>query len=84
MVGVAAKLGIQQEPGQALGVLALQLQALEGSGEAAPQVIDPHQPRAFALPVGHQHTHGGYVGPAFPARAPGRMFRFRQNRFSGS
>jgi hypothetical protein len=32
----------------------------------------------------NQHTHGGYVGPAFPARAPGRMFRFRQNRFSGS
>jgi len=32
MIGVAAKLGIQQEPGQALGVLALQLQALEGSG----------------------------------------------------
>jgi hypothetical protein len=52
MVGVAAKLGIQQEPGQALGILAGELQALEGIGKTASQVIDPHQPRVPIL-VGH-------------------------------
>jgi hypothetical protein len=49
---MAAKLRVHQEPGQSLGVLAGELQALEGNGKTASQVIDPHQPRALVL-VGH-------------------------------
>ncbi|HET7516427.1 MAG TPA: hypothetical protein VFN05_01775, partial [Actinomycetes bacterium] len=52
VVGMAAKLRVHQEPAQSLGVLGCELQALEGSGETASQVIDPHQPHVPVL-VGH-------------------------------
>jgi hypothetical protein len=50
---MAAKLGLHQQPAQSLGILGPELQALEGNGEAAPQVIDPHQLRARTVVVGH-------------------------------
>ena len=54
VVGMAAKLRVDQEPAQSLGALRHKMKALEGNREAASQVIDPHQPRAFELVVGHQ------------------------------
>jgi hypothetical protein len=42
VVGMAAKLRVDQEPAQPLGVLGSELQALEGSGETTSQVSDPH------------------------------------------
>jgi hypothetical protein len=52
MAGVAAELRVDQEPGQSLGVLLDELQALEGDGKTASQVIDPHQ-QGTAVLVGH-------------------------------
>jgi hypothetical protein len=53
VVGVAAELGVDQQPTQPLGVLGREVEALERDGEAAPQVIDPHHPRARTAVVGH-------------------------------
>jgi hypothetical protein len=81
VVGVAAKLRVHQEPGQSVGVLARELQALEGPGQAAPQVIDPHQRRAFAPAVGHQTSRQGialrrsYPHTPLPIRDSARLGR---------
>jgi hypothetical protein len=48
VVGGAAQLRVDQEPAQSLSVIGREVEAFEGNGKAAPQVIDPHQPRAFA------------------------------------
>jgi len=52
VVGMAAKLRVDQECAQSLGVLAGELQVLEGNSETTSQVIDLHQPCAPVL-VGH-------------------------------
>jgi len=51
---VAAKLGVDQEPAQLLGVLGRESKTLKAPGKAASQVINPHQPRALGLVVGQQ------------------------------
>ena len=53
VVRVAAKLRVHQEPTQSLGVVRRELEALEGIGQAAPQVIDLHQSRAFTPVLRH-------------------------------
>ena len=53
VVGVATKLGVEEKFGESLCVLRRQLEPLEGSGEAAPQIVDPHQPDAVASTLGH-------------------------------
>jgi hypothetical protein len=51
MVGVAAKLGVHEEPRRFLGVHGCELKVLEDGGETAPQVVDPYETGAVVLPA---------------------------------
>lgn len=49
VVRVAAKLRVDEEPRQSVGVHGRELKSLEGDSETAPQIIDPHQAHGFVL-----------------------------------
>jgi hypothetical protein len=54
VAGVPAKLRVHEEPAEGLGFAGGEPEALKGQGEATPQVIDPHTPRALTPVFGHE------------------------------